>query len=948
MVMRVGVCLVVLVSVVMTSSIDHYCRLHHSMETCRGIHLQPHHHLQPHNHLQPHQQECKCDAACAHYGECCVDAGPYRQEEAEQYDCISVNIGQIYMKSCCPEGWQDERVARMCRDGSPLYMSNSTDPLNHLPVTSATTARTYTNHYCATCNNDSRNLTTWKLHMDCHLLQFERLDSDALEEVLKTLTLINGTWGVFSKSTFHQCHMTPRWPRGVWVRPCTPAVAQCAPDWTRIDTSRRCASYIAPVYSQGKKYKNIDCAICNMLHSEDVSCDEAGQHLYYPPYSIDHNSQKQQTTSEIPMQTFIRGEDSIYGLTTTPIPMSRPAATLPRPLPPPLPAPPRPPHISYLTTTTPTPTTTIPPTTTNPPGHINMVLDDYDYEYRDTFHGHSFSIIMDFREVCGGDLVGLTSDCQLLKLRDLNMCRDIMCHSGSLDQENYLDPARSCEYVFRRCQGPNSKYIVGNETAARVGQVENVRDGNHTNLIIMANTNSTIPTRLNSTKCLNVMLEEKEYEMSEMGVVSVGRYNWKKNEYREVKGGVVVCWPRPPAEKFSPVMGWMSRAGLGLSCLCLLLHLTAFIFTPYLRNLPGKCRASLSLSLLGAYISFLVGSATRPHTTQCFVLAVTMHYSFLASLCWMKVMAFDVWWSLRLARKELRVSGRGQNRRFIIYSVYSWLLAAFPSATVLALDFTNPEGLPPNMLPSMGQYWCWFGQRRALLLFFGAPLFVIIILNVVFFLATACEITITQEMGRVASQAHHKRHFQLYLRLAVLMGFTWISGIVAGYLQLEAAWYIFVLLNTLQGVFIFLAFTCRTKVWRGMVTAWRCGGKPSPRPHHTPARTLHNNNNNNNKPHASTTTTNTNTTTASTNNINTTTTPTNNINTTTTASTNNITNNINTTTTASTNNSNTTTTASTNNINTTTTASTNNSNTITTASTNKIPTPPSEYNCTRL
>ncbi|KAK4308159.1 hypothetical protein Pmani_020127 [Petrolisthes manimaculis] len=899
------------------------------METCRGIHQQPHH------------QECKCDAACAHYGECCVDAGPYRQEKAEQYDCISVNIGQIYMKSCCPEGWQDERVAKMCRDGSPLYMSNSTDPMNHLPVTSATTARTYTNHYCATCNNDSRNLTTWKLHMDCHLLQFERLDSDALVEVLKTLTLINGTWGVFSKSTFHQCHMTPRWPRGVWVRPCTPAVAQCAPDWTRTDTSRRCASYIAPVYSQGKKYKNIDCAICNMLHSDDISCDEAGQHLYYPPYPIDHHSQ---TTSEIPTQTLIGGEGSIYGL-TTPI-LTRPTTTLP-------PLPFTPPHRSYLTTT-PTPTTTTtPPTTTiantsNPPerfmpGHTNVVLpDDYDYDYRDTFHGHSFSIIMDFREVCGGDLVGLTSDCQLLKLRDLNKCRDIMCHSGSLDQENYLDPGSSCEYVFRRCQDPNSKYIIGNEKAARVGQVEDVINGNHTNLIITANTNSTIPTRRNSTKCLKVMLEEKEYEMSEMGVVSIGGYKWEKNEYLEVKGGVLVCWPRPPAEKFSPVMGWMSRAGLGLSCLCLLLHLTAFVFTPYLRNLPGKCRASLSLSLLGAYISFLVGSATRPHTTQCFVLAVTMHYSFLASLCWMKVMAFDVWWSLRLARKELRVSGRGQNRRFIIYSVYAWLLAALPSATVLALDFTNPESLPPNILPSMGQYWCWFGQRRALLLFFGTPLFVIMILNVVFFLATACEITITTEMGRVASQAHHKRHFQLYLRLAVLMGFTWISGIVAGYLQVEAAWYIFVLLNTLQGVFIFLAFTCRIKVWRSMVTVWRGGGNLSPRPHHTPARTLHNNNNNN-KPHASTTTT---TTTASTNNINTTTASTNDIKTTTTASTNNINtttaspNNINTTT-ASTNNNTTTTTASTNNI-------TNNINTTTTASTNKITNPPSEYNCTRL
>jgi hypothetical protein len=29
-------------------------------------------------------------------------------------------------------------------------------------------------------------------------------------------------------------------------------------------------------------------------------------------------------------------------------------------------------------------------------------------------------------------------------------------------------------------------------------------------------------------------------------------------------------------------------------------------------------------------------------------------------------------------------------------------------------------------------------------------------------------------------------------------------------------WYAFVVLNTLQGLFIFLAFTCTQKVWRGL------------------------------------------------------------------------------------------------------------------------------------
>ena len=49
-------------------------------------------------------------------------------------------------------------------------------------------------------------------------------------------------------------------------------------------------------------------------------------------------------------------------------------------------------------------------------------------------------------------------------------------------------------------------------------------------------------------------------------------------------------------------------------------------------------------------------------------------------------------------------------------------------------------------------------------------------------------------------------------RLAVIMGLTWITGLAAGFVDLEPVWYVFVGLNTLQGLFIFVAFTCNKKV----------------------------------------------------------------------------------------------------------------------------------------
>ena len=44
------------------------------------------------------------------------------------------------------------------------------------------------------------------------------------------------------------------------------------------------------------------------------------------------------------------------------------------------------------------------------------------------------------------------------------------------------------------------------------------------------------------------------------------------------------------------------------------------------------------------------------------------------------------------------------------------------------------------------------------------------------------------------------------------MGFTWIFGYIAAFTDVEALWYIYIILNSLQGVFIFIAFIFNRRV----------------------------------------------------------------------------------------------------------------------------------------
>ena len=46
------------------------------------------------------------------------------------------------------------------------------------------------------------------------------------------------------------------------------------------------------------------------------------------------------------------------------------------------------------------------------------------------------------------------------------------------------------------------------------------------------------------------------------------------------------------------------------------------------------------------------------------------------------------------------------------------------------------------------------------------------------------------------------------------MGFTWIFGYIATFTGIEALWYVFIILNSSQGFFIFLANTCNKRVYK--------------------------------------------------------------------------------------------------------------------------------------
>jgi len=168
--------------------------------------------------------------------------------------------------------------------------------------------------------------------------------------------------------------------------------------------------------------------------------------------------------------------------------------------------------------------------------------------------------------------------------------------------------------------------------------------GNYNMPITKAISNSSLDT------CMKFRLDPREYyiEDNDTMAVFIPVYNMtlQPEEYRiDNDSKLVMCMPdfmSGLVPEFAHVIGYITVTGVSLSILFLVLHLSVFAITPKLRNLSSMNLASLSISLLVLYCSFFMGSYLKNSTMLCVVMAVIIHYTLLASFCWMLTIAYDI------------------------------------------------------------------------------------------------------------------------------------------------------------------------------------------------------------------------------------------------------------------------------------------------------------------
>ena len=245
---------------------------------------------------------------------------------------------------------------------------------------------------------------------------------------------------------------------------------------------------------------------------------------------------------------------------------------------------------------------------------------------------------------------------------------------------------------------------------------------------------------------------------------------------------------------------------IGLSIICLIIRIALQFCISSFKNHPGRLQLQLTFAFLIAFVILIVGAFLSDFPEACTAAAILLAYGFLAAFTWMNIIAVDTWLVFRPSAAYSRADDEG--RSLVLHYILGW---GIPLLLVTVSIVTNYSDVDEQFSPDFGGFRCWYTQRFAMLLYFGVPIALSIILNIILYIWTSLNLHKAFKSGTHVIK-RKRYHFVIYVRLFILMGITWIFGFISAFTDKIVIDFIFVILTSLQGLFLFISFICNKRV----------------------------------------------------------------------------------------------------------------------------------------
>uniref|UniRef100_A0A2M4BHU4 Putative g-protein coupled receptor mth-like 1 n=2 Tax=Anopheles marajoara TaxID=58244 RepID=A0A2M4BHU4_9DIPT len=264
-------------------------------------------------------------------------------------------------------------------------------------------------------------------------------------------------------------------------------------------------------------------------------------------------------------------------------------------------------------------------------------------------------------------------------------------------------------------------------------------------------------------------------------------------------------------------------AGLLISTIFLAATLATGLLVPSQHHvLHWRCQTHYVACLLVGDLLLAITQLSGTSITGpgCTMIAIMMHFFFLAAFFWLNTMCFNIWWTFR----DLRPTSLEKSQevcRLRIYEVYAWGVPLVIAGVAAILD-NLPGGNDTYLKPRFGEARCWFFGDMEMLTYFFGPIGLLLGINLLLFASTARQLTCgLWKRDDVKSTTERAALGRVCLKLVVVMGVTWVADVVSWAVGgPKYIWIVTDLINALQGVFIFIVVGCQPQVWAAMKRLW--------------------------------------------------------------------------------------------------------------------------------
>ncbi|XP_065435513.1 adhesion G protein-coupled receptor E2-like [Chrysemys picta bellii] len=254
----------------------------------------------------------------------------------------------------------------------------------------------------------------------------------------------------------------------------------------------------------------------------------------------------------------------------------------------------------------------------------------------------------------------------------------------------------------------------------------------------------------------------------------------------------------------------ITYVGLTLSLLCLFLAILTFLLCRSIRSISTSLHLQLCLCLFLADLLFLTQVTPTNNQVACAVIAGLLHYFFMASFSWMFLEGLHLFLTVRNLKVVNYTSASRFKKRFMYPFGYG-----FPALVVAISAAVNPDGYGTSK-------HCWLSLERGFRWSFLGPVCAIILINITFFALTLWILrnSLSSLNADVSTLRDHRLLTFKAIAQLFILGCTWSLGLLQVGPAATVMAYLFTIINSLQGAYIFLVHCLLNRQVREEYRRW--------------------------------------------------------------------------------------------------------------------------------